>query len=213
LYAKSYPHGLYGIFVSNPNFFYIVIVNEVVQPSIWDMLKRWKKIRQEFEIKNPWWTYRKDEVLLPNGRLGEYHFVHVIGSSMIIPIRDDGKLILVNQYRYLLDRESLEFPCEETAEHELAEETGFHAKTMEIVGEHNPYNGVTNELSRVYIARNLVPTEMKHDDTEEFEQVLLTVSELENKIAAGEVWDGMSLASWSLARRRMLEILAEMGKA
>src|SRR6185369_15957358 len=166
------------------------------------MLKRWKKIRQEFEFKNPWWTYRKDEVLLPNGKQGEYHFVHVIGSSMIIPIREDGKLIMVNQYRYLLDRESLEFPCggikrgstyEETAEHELIEETGFRATRMEAVGDHNPYNGVTDEMSRVFIARDLVPADMEHDETEEFEQVYLTATELENKIAVGEIWDGMSL--------------------
>ena len=106
-------------------------------------LQRWKKIRQVFEKKNPWWTYRHDEVELPSGKSGEYHFVHVNGSSMVIPFLADGRMILVNQYRYLRDRESLEFPCgsvkdnstfDETAAHELAEETGYRASDLKCVG-------------------------------------------------------------------------------
>src|SRR5262245_40233467 len=116
-------------------------------------LRRWKRVHRQLEIKNPWWTYRKDIVRLPNGGEGEYHFVHVKGSSMIIPLLKDGNIIMVNQYRYLADRESLEFPCgsvkedstyEETARHELAEETGFQSEKMERVAEFNPYNGVTD---------------------------------------------------------------------
>jgi ADP-ribose pyrophosphatase len=115
-------------------------------------LKPWKKYKQVFELKNPWWTYRKDEVILPSGKTGEYHFVHVKGSSLIIPLLEGGRMVLVNQYRYLAGKESLEFPCgsvkddssyDETAAHELAEETGFEAASLERVGEFNPYNGVT----------------------------------------------------------------------
>src|SRR6266404_378024 len=96
-------------------------------------LPRWKKIRQSFEIRNPWWVYRCDEVELPSGKKGEYHFVHVKGSSMVIPFVDGGKMAFVNQYRYLTNRESIEFPCgsvkehstyDDTARQELAEETG-----------------------------------------------------------------------------------------
>ena len=177
-------------------------------------LKPWQKIRQEFEIKNPWWTYRKDEVLLPSGKRGEYHFVHVKGSSMVIPVLDDGKLILVNQYRYLADRESLEFPCgsvkedssyEETARHELAEETGYETKELKCVAEFNPYNGVTDEICKIYIARGLKPVKTTHDDTEEFEQVHLSPKELEKKILSNEIWDGMTLATWALIKHLIIK--------
>lgn len=175
-------------------------------------LQRWEKIRQEFEIKNPWWMYRKDVVRLPNGSEGEYHFVHVKGSSMIIPILDDRTIVLVNQYRYLADRESLEFPCgsvkhdstyEETAQHELAEETGFRAEHLDCVAEFNPYNGVTDEMCKVFLARGLSPAVARHDETEEFEQVRLSVDALQQKIDAGEIWDGMSLAAWALVKNRL----------
>jgi ADP-ribose pyrophosphatase len=184
-------------------------------------LSKWKKLHQEIEIKNPWWAYRKDIVQLPSGKKGEYHFVHVIGSAMMIPILPDGKIILVNQYRYLLDRESWEFPCgsvkpgatyEETARHELAEETGYTAGLLTYVGEHNPYNGVTDEMSKIYIAEELIPASATPDETEEFEYAYVTIDELEARISSGEIWDGMTLASWSLARTKVKERMSKYGK-
>ena len=175
-------------------------------------LHPWKKIRQSLEIKNPWWTYRKDDVLLPSGKEGEYHFVHVLGSSLIVPVLDDGRVILVNQYRYLARRESIEFPCgsvkegssyDETAAHELAEETGYHADTMECVGEFNPYNGVTDEICQIYLAKKLLPTFVAHDDTEEFERLILSPYELAQRISAGKIWDGMTLAAWAIVKDRL----------
>jgi len=177
-------------------------------------LKRWKKIKQEFELKNPWWTYRRDEVELPSGDTGEYHYVHVIGSSMIIPLREDGTIILVNQYRYLMGKESVEFPCggvkegssyQHTAQEELEEETGYRAAELEYAGAFNPYNGVTDEMCRVYIARGLSPVEAEKDATEEFEYLFRTPAEVDSMIAAGIIWDGMSLAAWSLARQKLNE--------
>lgn len=177
-------------------------------------LTPWRKLKQEFEIRNPWWTYRKDIVELPAGKRGEYHYVHVKGSSMIIPILEDGRMILVNQYRYLCNRESLEFPCgsvkddlsyEETATHELAEETGFQAGEMNILGEFDPYNGVTDEMCKIFIARHLAPVTAHHDETEEFEQIYLTPEEFEAKVRAGEIWDGMTLAAWAMVKHKIVK--------
>lgn len=175
-------------------------------------LKKWKMIRRELEMKNPWWTYRKDVTELPSGKKGEYHYVHVKGSSMVIPILPDGTLVLVNQYRYLCDRESVEFPCgsvkehstyEDTAAEELAEETGFSAAEMQMAAEFNPYNGVTDELCRIFVARDLSPAEKHPDETEEFEQVRLTQDQFDAEVRKGHIWDGMTLAAWALVRNRL----------
>lgn len=176
-------------------------------------LKPWKKLRQEFEMRNPWWSYRKDATLLPSGAEGEYHYVHVKGSSMIIPLTGEGRMILVNQYRYLCGRESLEFPCgsvkeastyEETAHHELAEETGVRAGSLEYAAQFNPYNGVTDELCNIYIARDLSPAASRPDETEEFELKHLTPAEFEREILSGTIWDGMTLAAWALVKHKIL---------
>lgn len=175
-------------------------------------LERWKKLRLIEEIKNPWWTYRTEEYRLPSGVVGKYHFIHTNGSSLIIPLLGDGNIVLVRQYRYLCDRESLEFPCgcvkdgsshEETARLELAEEAGFNAGGLDEIGTFNPYNGVTDEFCKVYIATHLSPVQANPDETEQLESVTLPPSGIEHSIETGEIWDGMTIAAWFIARRRL----------
>ena len=112
-------------------------------------LRSWKKLSESILLKNSWWTYKRDTFQLPSGKPGEYHYVHTNGSSMIIPVLGDGTLVLVNQHRYLMGKESMEFPCgsvkegsthDETARHGLNEETGYSAKDLSKVGEFNPYS-------------------------------------------------------------------------
>jgi ADP-ribose pyrophosphatase len=173
----------------------------------------WRRLRSSVASKNPWWTYMLDHFELPSGTRGEYHYVHTNGSSMVIPVLPDGRLLLVNQYRYLAGRESLEFPCgsvkdgstyDRTAWEELAEETGYSAGTLLQAGEFNPYNGVTDEMCRVYVARDLSFVGEAPEETEEFEQVQLSPEELDARIRSGDVWDGMTIAGWAIARGRIL---------
>jgi ADP-ribose pyrophosphatase len=172
-------------------------------------LRSWKKLSETVVIRNPWWTYKRDAFELPSGKRGEYHYVHTNGSSMVVPILPDGRLLLVNQYRYLLNKESVEFPCgsvkdgsafEETARHELAEETGYSAKRLARIGEFNPYNGVTSEICQVYVARELHYVGGTPDETEEFEILRLMPAEIDERIRAGVIWDGMTIAAWSIAK-------------
>jgi len=175
-------------------------------------LRSWKKLSESIVFRNSWWTYKRDAFELPSGKAGEYHYVHTNGSSMVIPILDDGTLVLVNQYRYLLGRESIEFPCgsvkdgsthDETARHELMEETGYAAKGLSLAGEFNPYNGVTDEMCRVYVARGLEFVGGTPDETEEFEIVRWIPAEIDERIRTGVIWDGMTIAAWSIARERV----------
>jgi len=177
-------------------------------------LTKWKKISETILLNNPWWTYKKDEAILPNGKQGEYHYVHTNGASMIVPVLNDGRIVLVNQYRYLNNRESVEFPCggikdgstyEDTAMHELEEEAGLIANDWQEVGEFNPYNGVTNEICRVFLAKELAAVPVKPDETEEFETITLTPNEVDAQIASGVIWDGMTIASWMIVRPRLLD--------
>jgi ADP-ribose pyrophosphatase len=175
-------------------------------------MKPWKKLTESVVLKNRWWTYKRDELELPSGKKGEYHYVHTHGSSMIVPIMGNGKLLAVKQYRYLAGRDSIEFPCgsvkegsthDETARHELAEETGYSSNRMLMVGEFNPYNGVTDEMCRVYSAQELRHADGTPDDTEEFEVLLLDANEIDDHIRSGTIWDGMTIVAWHLVRSRI----------
>lgn len=173
------------------------------------MLKRWQTIDSRVIHHNPWWSYRRDRFQIPGGHRGEYHYVHTGGSSLVAALSEGGRLVMVRQYRYLCRRDSIEFPCGsvkpgssplETAHLELAEEAGFGAASMEPAGEFNPYNGVTDEICRVYLARGLSPAAARPDPTEEFEVLHIPPLELQQRIGRGEIWDGMTLAAWSLIR-------------
>ncbi len=172
-------------------------------------LQPWKTLSVSTRFKNPWWTYKMDRFELPTGKKGEYHYVHTNGSSCVVPLLPDGRIMMVKQYRYLARRESMEFPCgavkdgsthDETASHELTEETGYAAAELTRAGVFNPYNGVTDEMCQVYIARQLRHVGAKPDETEEFEFLPLYPEELEARILDGTIWDGMTIAAWMLVK-------------
>jgi ADP-ribose pyrophosphatase len=172
-------------------------------------LSKWRTLSQKELFKNPWWIYRQDTFMLPNGEVSDYHYVHTNGSSIIIPVLDDGTIVMVRQYRYLRDEESLELPCGGvkagsdfllTAKEELEEEAGYQAATMVLAGQFNPFNGVTNEMCRVYVARGLKHVGARPDETEEFEYLELRPEEVDKRIRSGEIWDGMTIAAWAVGR-------------
>ncbi len=176
------------------------------------MLKQWKKISSSVVFKNPWWTYKQDSFKIPDGIEGEYHYVHTNGASMIVPVSGDGKILLVNQFRYLCAKESIEFPCggvkdgstyEATAASELEEETGCRSDTIDYAAEFNPYNGVTDEICKVYIARNLSQVTAVPDSTEEFEILHRSIDEVDTMIKENVIWDGMTIAAWALVRFKL----------
>ncbi len=177
------------------------------------LMKPYKVIQKSIQFKNPWWQYCHDQIELPSGKPGEYHYVLTPGSAMVVPVDEHGKLLLVRQYRYLGDRDSMEFPSggvkegasyDETARNELIEETGFSPGSLKVIGSFNPCNGLVHEICRVYIARNLHYVGSRPDETESFEMVSLTFEELEKLIWDGQIWDGMTLAAWAIAKARLL---------
>ncbi|MCZ7558017.1 MAG: NUDIX hydrolase [Bacteroidia bacterium] len=172
-------------------------------------LTPWKKVKEEILHANPWWTYKRDQVLRHDDSHGEYHYVETPGSVMVIPRTAEGEFLLVRQYRHLNQRESIEFPAggvkagqswDAAARAELREEAGTTATTLTLIGSFNPFNGVTNEICRVYAASGLAAVAAQPDPSEQFEVLVLTETDIHALIAAGELWDGMSLAAWSLYR-------------
>lgn len=155
-----------------------------------------------------------DDYTWPDGSIHEYHYVSTTGSTMIIPQLDETTFVLTRQYRYLNSKVSLEFPGggikpgllpEVNAMEELEEESGYIANKLTKIGAFNPFNGVTDEICSVFLAENLIFKGGKPDPSEEFEIITLSFDEINKKIRTGELWDGMSIASWSLfLTRRVL---------
>lgn len=173
------------------------------------MLKRLLRLSTEILHKNPWWEYRHDSYVHPDDTKGEFFYVHTPGSVFVIPELPDGRLLLLNQFRYLNQRESLEFvggglkagkTHEETAQEELLEEAGYECESLVKLGEFNPMNGAADELCYVFLAQGLIQRSAHPESSEEFEARPVTIVELDGLIRNGDIWDGMTLAAYALYR-------------
>jgi ADP-ribose pyrophosphatase len=183
-------------------------------------LKKLDTIDTKTLHRNPCWEYRLDSYALPGGGAGEYYYLHSPGSAMVVPVDENGTLVLVNQFRYLWKRESMEFPGGGMKEadpfvaamNELAEEAGLAASDWKFVAEYNPFNGATDEIARVYFASGLTAAKKDKDASEEFEIVKMSVPEFEAAVGSGEIWDGMTLAAWMVARATVLDYISTLGE-
>ncbi|SRR5581483_2254843 len=170
------------------------------------MLKRLKRLSTEILHKNPWWEYRRDEYLHPDDSKGQFFYAHTKGAVFVI-VERQGRILLLRQFRYLNQRESLEFvgggmkegmTHEQAAREELLEEAGFQSARLIPIGWFNPMNGASDEECYVFIAQELSAAEARPEVSEEFEPAWVTPEELDLLIARGEIWDGMTLAAYAL---------------
>ncbi len=168
---------------------------------------KWARLDGETLVSTRWYDFCHDRYRLPAGGEGDYYYIHIAGSTMIVPERPDGRLALVRQHRYLFGRRSLEFPAggikrgsdpERCAREELEEEAGYRAARWERLGAYAPCNGLSDELCTVFLARELTAVAAAPEPTEELEPVALTLEEVQDRVASGEIWDGMSIIALRL---------------
>ncbi len=176
-------------------------------------MKHLKKISEEVIHANPWWRYKHDTYEKPNGKVGDYYYGETNGTVIIIPVLENGKIVLTLQYRYLLGRASIEFPgggvkpgmeLSEAARQELFEETGWIADEIVNIGSFEPSNGFVKDHSQVFIIQVAEQRAQQLDDTEQIELLYRTPLEIEEMVEHNDIWCGQTMAAWSLARQRFL---------
>lgn len=179
-------------------------------------MKPWERLSTETLNRNRWTEFRHDTFRLPNGSVGDYYYVHTPGAVTCIPVREDGKILVIRQHRYLFERPGIELPgggiqdgldAEASLQAELSEELGLRANSVQLLGRMAPSNGFADELQHIYLAWDLEPAVGEPEDTEEIEVLALTPKEIDAAIQSGEVWDGFSAGCWALARPHVVELL------
>ena len=174
----------------------------------------WKTLISEEMLSTPWMSIYHRLFELPTGKKGNYYYIHTLGSSLIIPIKDNGKIVLIKQYRYLFNDVSIEIPCggikegqkEDTAARaELIEETGFDCRKLKKIGEFVPYNGISDETCHVFIASGLFQVGVRPDETEQIEVFDALPEDVDRMIGKGKINDGMSIAGWTIGRNYVLK--------
>lgn len=128
--------------------------------------------------------------------------VHHNGGAGALPLFADGTVALVRQWRYAINRYSLEIAAgriekgqtpEEAARRELEEEIGFRAQTLQKISEFLVAPGYCEERIYTYLATDLEASSQHLDDDEEIEVVRLPLMEAIAKVQAGEIDDAKSI--------------------
>jgi ADP-ribose pyrophosphatase len=140
----------------------------------------------------------RDEVRLPDGSTATREYIRHGGAVAVVPLLDDGRVVLVRQYRYPVGKVLLEFPAGKRdpgesqiacAMRELKEETGYTAAEWAYGGEIHNAAAYSTESIWIWFARGLIAGE-KNPDAEEFvETVLMTPAQMESLALVGEVPD------------------------
>ena len=148
-----------------------------------------------------------DTVKIPNGNVAKWDFIGHKGAAAVVPVMEDGRILMVRQYRNAIDRETLEIPAGgrngveepylECAYRELEEETGYRAEKedFEFLISVKTTVAFCNEQIEVYVAHNL-KSSVQHLDEDEYINVqAYTVDELLELIYAGKMQDAKTMAA------------------
>lgn len=153
-------------------------------------------------------TLKLDDVIA-NGHEAKREIVRKGGAVAIIPIKANGNIVMVRQYRIAVDEELLEIPAGlmdpgeeplETAKRELKEETGYTAAKWTHITEFYPTAGFCDEYVHIFMAEELTPGETCFDETESLEIEEYKIDDLMKMILSGEIHDGKTVAGISLAK-------------
>ena len=145
---------------------------------------------------------------LPNGAEGEFETIRHPGGAMAVPVTDDGRFVLVRQYRFPVDGHLLEFPAgtlepgeapKTTIRRELEEETGYRAHRVTPLAQFPLAPGYSDETIHAFVARGLEALDQPppQDADEDITVECLTAGELVAAMAEGVV-DAKSMAAYAL---------------
>lgn len=151
---------------------------------------------------------RRDTVTLPNGKQATREVVEHPGAVAIVPITEEGKVILVRQYRHAIGRLLLEIPAgkldkgehpDDCARRELEEETGYVATEWQRLASVYTTPGFTNEIIHIYLAKGLTAT-TQHPDEDEFLDIeLYSKEQIGQMLVDGELGDAKTSLGLLLA--------------
>ena len=146
---------------------------------------------------------RVDTVKMPSGRKTTREIVEHGDCVAIVAIDADGNVILVNQFRKPVEKELLEIPAGgiepgedpvTAVERELREEIGYLPRKVDRLGGFYSTPGYCTEYLYLYLATDLVPSQLQAEDTENIRLVRVPVSQIPELITSGRICDAKSIA-------------------
>ena len=162
-----------------------------------------KRMGRELAYQGTVLKVYKDHMKFSNGNTEDWDFIHHDGAAAVIPVMDDGKILMVKQYRNALERDTLEIPAGKLddpdeegivcASRELKEETGYSSDDLEWLLTIRTTVAFCDERIEVFVARNLIPGEQHLDEFVDVKAYKL--EELKEMIFEGKIQDSKTMAA------------------
>ena len=177
------------------------------------MSEQIKRVNRELKFKGnspegfgtPQADFYQDTMEINGDHTVVWDFIKHKGAAAVVPVTEDGKILMVRQYRNALERYTLEIPAgaldEEgepgfkCAARELEEETGYKSEELEWLITLRTTVAFCNEKIEVYVAKNLIPSKQHLDEDEFIDLKAYSLDELKEKIFTGEIEDAKTVAS------------------
>lgn len=143
-----------------------------------------------------------ETVTLPNGATVEIEMIHHPGAAAVVPMQDDGSVLLIRQYRHAVGGYILEIPAgkldpgedpRDCAARELEEEIGFRASSLEPLITFFTTPGFTDEVIHLYKATGLTPGTQSLDRDEVLDVIEMPLERAMGQIADGTIRDGKTI--------------------
>ncbi|MBR1892527.1 MAG: NUDIX hydrolase [Lachnospiraceae bacterium] len=180
------------------------------------MIENFELLKREELRRSSILTYCNDTYKLPNDSVVVYDMMLHGGASAVVPVMEDGKILMVRQYRPTVERATTEIPAGkrdsgedflEAAKRELEEETGYKAGKMEHLITVITAIAYCNEKIEVYVASDLTKTKQHLDDDEFIEFRSFDIEELAQMIYRGEIQDSKTIAALMAYKNKIEEKL------
>lgn len=167
--------------------------------------EKFERLERKLVAKGTVIDYYHDIIKVPNGNIVTWDFIWNKGAAAVVPVSEDGKLIMVRQYRNAIERETIEIPAgglndpkeptKDAAARELEEETGFKTDDLELLITIKTTVAFCNENIDIYVARNLKPSKQNLDEDEFINVETYSVDELCEMIYSGKIQDSKTVSA------------------
>ena len=170
-------------------------------------MEQMKRIDRVLKHRGAIVDFYDDVMESPRGNIAHWDYIaHRKGAAAVLPVMEDGRILMVRQYRNALERETLEIPAgarndvsepgSVCAARELEEETGYRAGKMELLVTVATTVAFCNEVIGIYLATGLEKVGGQRLDENEFvETETYTIEELKDMVFASKIQDSKTVSA------------------
>lgn len=168
------------------------------------MSKSAKRINRKELYKGKIFTVAEDTIQFPNGSTTKWDVLLHDGAAAVVPVTDQGQIILVEQYRCVADQGILEIPAGKLdpgedpavcAARELEEETGYKAREIKALGSIYSAVGFSDEVVELFVAKGLEEGTMNLDQDEYVKVRKYSLETVIDMIISGQIKDSKTISA------------------